>query len=772
MERRWRVAFALGTIAVMAVAVVATGVRGGLEQASWTAAVISLLTVPAAVLAWAFRRSEPSVYSLDEHLAGVADELAPRIRAEWVSEAKVRGLISPVWDETRETELNHLLPVRWSRVTPAPASPPTSAPTPTPAPAHAPAPAQALTPASASAPAPAPASASTPASAPAPTSAPAPALGSALGFRAGGAPRGRVHRADSVAGLVAGYLGVTGRRLAILGAEGSGKSALAVLITLGLLKDRVPGGPVPVLFSMAPWDPGEPLIDWMARRLSEAVPPLGKRIAKKRLREHVPAYRHGTLRKPERTLAYQLLHTGRILPVMDGLDEIPAARHGCVVPRINEAAERLPGYVLTSREKEYPEIAPADDPGREVLHDVWRVRLEPVLLADARRFLADPAGDGPDRWEPVFATLAAPAARRSPHVSLLADVLASPLMLSLASRVYRSRGEDPKELLEPSAYPDRAAIERRLLSGLVRQAFRDARWPLEKAERWLADLAAQTHRHGASRIRWWELTRYLRPATAVFAGVFGAVLSGTATGLGFYAVLGTLPGLIAGLVGAVALGVPCALTVPAPAELQFQVSGQIWRALISGSFIGAVAFLAGLVACNWVVGLAVSLSLGLPVSVLYGFSVQKEISEVVTPGLLLRRDRVVALAFGLVYGVPQAVIGGIIVGHRDGVPAGVVFGIVFGIAAGLAGALLYGLFWALALKVMNIGLIAWVHLIFVQVWLVVRGRGPWRLMQFFEYAHQRGVLRQIGAAYEFSHVRLRDELAQRQRGPRRQRQRP
>ncbi|MFI0453763.1 hypothetical protein [Actinomadura sp. 6N118] len=757
MERHWRLASAVGAIVVMAVAVTLTAVRGGLEHASWMAAIISLLTVPAAVLAWALRRSDPPASSLDEHLAGVADELAPRIRAEWISEAKVRGLIGPAWDQAGETEPCHLLPVRWSKV--------------------------------------------------------------GANCRPGGAPRGRVHRADSVAGLVASYLGVNGRRLVILGEAGSGKSALAVLMTLGLLKDRLPGGPVPVLFPLASWDPGEPLIDWLAARLGEAVPPLGKRIARKRLREHVPAYRHGKLRKLERTLAYQLIHTGRILPVMDGLDEIPGARHGSVVPRINEAADRLPGYVLTCRADAYPEaepapelvpepaselasalepaselalepaselalepasglapepaptsaaaaapvstVAPASARGREVLHDVWRVRLEPVPLDDARRFLADPASDGEDRWEPVFARLA--ATDRSDHEKTLADVLASPLMLSLASRVYRSRLEKPTELLDPEICADKGAMERRLLSGLVRQAFRDARWPLAKAERWLAELAAQTHRQNPSRIRWWELTRHLRPATAVLAGVLGAVISGVATGLGFYVVFGPVTGLVAGLAGAIALGVPCALSVPAPAELQFQLSGRIRRAFVSGSAIGTVSFLAGHVAYDWEIGLAASLTLGLPVSVLYGCSVQGEISKVVTPGSLLRRDRVVALAFGLVYGVPLGVIGAVVVGHKHGVPVGVVFGIVFGIAAGLAGGLLYGLFWALALKVMNIGVIAWVHLILVQVCLVARGRGPWRLMQFFEHAHQRGVFRQIGAAYEFSHARLQDELAQRQR---------
>jgi hypothetical protein len=43
--------------------------------------------------------------------------------------------------------------------------------------------------------------------------------------------------------------------------------------------------------------------------------------------------------------------------------------------------------------------------------------------------------------------------------------------------------------------------------------------------------------------------------------------------------------------------------------------------------------------------------------------------------------------------------------------------------------------------------------------LALRGRLPWRTMGFLADAHDRGLLRQIGAVYQFRHERLRDAFA-------------
>ncbi|MFG3025017.1 hypothetical protein ACGFZQ_42090 [Streptomyces sp. NPDC048254] len=53
---------------------------------------------------------------------------------------------------------------------------------------------------------------------------------------------------------------------------------------------------------------------------------------------------------------------------------------------------------------------------------------------------------------------------------------------------------------------------------------------------------------------------------------------------------------------------------------------------------------------------------------------------------------------------------------------------------------------------------SWCWLLITRLWLCTSGRLPWHLMAFLEEAHQRGVLRQTGAAYEFRHARLQEQL--------------
>jgi hypothetical protein len=55
---------------------------------------------------------------------------------------------------------------------------------------------------------------------------------------------------------------------------------------------------------------------------------------------------------------------------------------------------------------------------------------------------------------------------------------------------------------------------------------------------------------------------------------------------------------------------------------------------------------------------------------------------------------------------------------------------------------------------------AWGAFAIARLWLGASGRLPWRLMNFLADAHtQRGVLRQVGGAYQFRHVQLQQRLA-------------
>jgi len=66
---------------------------------------------------------------------------------------------------------------------------------------------------------------------------------------------------------------------------------------------------------------------------------------------------------------------------------------------------------------------------------------------------------------------------------------------------------------------------------------------------------------------------------------------------------------------------------------------------------------------------------------------------------------------------------------------------VVGVAGGVTVGLLAGCLQA-----------SWATYSVARLWLAFRSRLPWRLMTFLRVAYQRGVLRQVGAIYQFRHV--------------------
>nr|MDT0519198.1 hypothetical protein [Streptomyces sp. DSM 41633] len=57
----------------------------------------------------------------------------------------------------------------------------------------------------------------------------------------------------------------------------------------------------------------------------------------------------------------------------------------------------------------------------------------------------------------------------------------------------------------------------------------------------------------------------------------------------------------------------------------------------------------------------------------------------------------------------------------------------------------------------------WMEYLVTRTGLAVLGRVPWHFMSFLADAHvRRGVLRQVGAVYQFRHIGLQRHLAERQ----------
>ncbi|MFJ8061198.1 NACHT domain-containing protein [Streptomyces sp. NPDC096142] len=308
-------------------------------------------------------------------------------------------------------------------------------------------------------------------------------------------PAPREQRIEDVTGS---FAALPGRRLVVLGGPGSGKSVLAMRFVLGRLAARRPGGPVPVIFPLAGWDPRRTgLRDWLAERLAA---------------EHRPLAAATDLRH---TLARGLLDAGLVLPVLDGFDELPRPVYGEAVRRINsELDDDLP-LLLTSRAKAWAKAVTEGD----VLTGAEVVELRPLGLAQAGAHLERTArplrtaeGGTETVWTPVLRELTA-----RPHCPA-ARALTTPLMVALARAVYGDTSRDPSELLDPDRFATAEAVEEHLLGAFVPAAFGDAGPPAtDAAVRRLTLLAQELERRGTGRLAWWELESMLPRAVSVLA---------------------------------------------------------------------------------------------------------------------------------------------------------------------------------------------------------------------------------------------------------------
>ncbi|WP_327732952.1 trypsin-like peptidase domain-containing protein [Streptomyces nojiriensis] len=596
--------------------------------------------------------------------------------------------------------------------------------------------------------------------------------------------------AGSIDRIVQAYRSVPSGRLVVLGEAGAGKTILTLRFVLDRLAARTPDEPVPVIFSLASWDPTTvSLRDWMCDQL---------------IRDHGlagPAAHGGNL-------AGALVDTGWILPVMDGFDEIA---EGLRRPALEELDRTTTPLLLTSRPKEYAEAVET-----RPLPKAAVIELDDLTLDDIALYLpltSRPGADGGTRstvWEPVLDGLR--RQHRTPGAENLARVLVTPLMVAMARAVYSDApGPDPARLLDTTEFAGPEALQRHLLAAFTPAAYEPAPtdggssrrrhdWGPERAQQWLGYLAAHLDQLGraatgvpARDLAWWQLGSTMSRSTrmlvigflaALALGVTTAVgnvpvdLVATSFGLRFALVRGLVVGLLHALVNGLFFGLLYGFVsrgAAEPARVRVQVFGRTGRRRAEvlprfrlGLGCGVLAALALLFMDRFVVeslGLAdgldgglvgalvfvpgLGLGAGSVLGLLAWLEVPLDVRSGVSSSELLGQDRRNVLFHLLVW----ALVFGTGAGCANALTAGPVWGLLVGLAFGIEAAFAGGLAYGLAFTAWG----QWVAL--GRIWLPLTGKLPWRLVAFLDDACERDVLRQAGAVYQFRHAQLQDHLA-------------
>jgi predicted NACHT family NTPase len=204
------------------------------------------------------------------------------------------------------------------------------------------------------------------------------------------------------------------RRMVVLGEAGAGKTVLAVRFVLDQLRYRATadaaraGQPVPVRINASGWDGSADFTAWLSDQLAIDYG-LNVRVAR------------------------AMVDTDRILPVLDGLDEMDAPEAepvlaSAALARLNEPPWRNRAVVVACRSTVYKEIR--DLRGDAGLQFATTVTLQPFSADDIYIYLEqyrDELGIAEAAWAPVSDQL------EQAHDGVLATALRTSWMLSLAA---------------------------------------------------------------------------------------------------------------------------------------------------------------------------------------------------------------------------------------------------------------------------------------------------------------------------------------------------
>ncbi|MFB7666203.1 helix-turn-helix domain-containing protein [Kitasatospora sp. NPDC056138] len=626
-----------------------------------------------------------------------------------------------------------------------------------------------------------------------------------------GATSGPLSLEGGLADIADVYRRVPSGRLVVLGRAGSGKTVLTMRFVLDYLGTRAGGDPVPVVFSIGSWDPTvTALRDWLIERLLRDHPGLDAR-APGRLTlaaalvdagwilpvldgfDEIARGLHGAALQELNAISLPLLLTSRTEQFAEAV-ATDVLRKAAGIDLTDLTTDDLLHYLPRTARP----TAPGEGAGRAAT--VWDPVLDRLRRQPDSRSCVNLATV---LSTPLMVLLARTVYSDTPgqDSAVLLDTVRFPtpealeehLLAGFVPTVYRRRTPTPSGAGRPR---------------------RHHAWDPQRARHYLGYLAGHLDRPqqpDRQDLAWWQLCGSLRLSSRILAVVLACSLVTAASDWLVFPALNMIAGrsaafaLRAGLLDALLFGPAVGLAVGLvyglmvviggvvfePSRVQLRLPGRGRRAgasargfptwfsagllggfvvglgagpgltvgveLLSGHMTVAAPVIRAAAVNSLVFGLVFGLAAGLVLGLVATLETPLDLGSAATPADLLAVNRstvirqtlllvplltlVIALGGRLVTGLCQGLLGPL----SWPMPSGFAIGAV----GGLAGAFSY----ALAFTAWG----QWVLL--TRLWLPLTGRLPWATVAFLDDAYRRGVLRQVGAVYQFRHARLQSHLS-------------
>ncbi|MFO8037882.1 MAG: NACHT domain-containing protein [Sodalinema sp.] len=537
-----------------------------------------------------------------------------------------------------------------------------------------------------------------------------------------------------------------GGRLLILGSPGSGKTTVLLQLAQTLVEraEKTATDPVPVLLNLSAWNSNfKDIRSWIILDLK---------------------LKYGI----RQDIARKWLDRGRILPLLDGLDELMSQCQETCIESLNQFLPDWSGMplVVCCRLEEYQLY-------NQHLGLNGALILQPLSDSQIQAYLQQAKCDW--LWQAI---------RHDSDIMNPEHGLArSPLFLTI---LVLASDNLPPEIWKQSVSPTQrrevlfeayiqTRLQRRYLGGANLAATRHGQKPYqddEQTKHWLGWLASRLIEENQTEFFIEKLQPYFllkRPYKLVYGLVVGLVL-GIVVGLVFSLIYGVIDGLLRGLLGGLAVGLIVGLVgglireIKTVETIRFSrklASKQLSRIITKSLFLG------------WVVGLMGGITGGLIGERFGGLWIG------VLGGIVI--GQVFGTVVGVIGGLVEALVGGEIDTKKEdnqGIYRSLVNSFIFGFMFVPVGFLIplsihylnepVGL-WRLIREGIVLGFLfgafagglnSVISHFALRVTLWLFGYSPWNYSKFLRYCTERGFLQRVGGGYHFVHGLLREHFAQ------------